>query len=170
MRDALAVQVAQHAGVGDQIVRQHHQVGVGGCHRGMRLAAVLDPGARTAQRLDQQVRQRARGRAPGSTPTGRRTAGLLGSRRPRPPVARRDSARSSSLTDPQPAAWRCRSLIGIGERMDRSSAANSAAVRPAVAAPARRGADPSPPARHRPAAAAPASPGPAHTATARAAP
>src|SRR5271170_429372 len=52
--DALAVQVAQHPRVGDQVVGQHHQVGFGGSHRRVRLAALLDPRARTAQRLDQQ--------------------------------------------------------------------------------------------------------------------
>jgi hypothetical protein len=54
MRDALTVQVTQHARVGDEVVGQHHQVGVGSCHRGVRLIALLDPGARTPQPLGQQ--------------------------------------------------------------------------------------------------------------------
>ena len=54
MRDALTVQVAQHARVGDEVVGQHHQVGVRRSHRGVRLVALLDPGARTPQPLGQQ--------------------------------------------------------------------------------------------------------------------
>ena len=59
MRDAPAVQVAHHARVRDEGVRQHHQIDGGASDRGMRLAAVRDPGARAAQCLYEQVRQRS---------------------------------------------------------------------------------------------------------------
>jgi hypothetical protein len=59
VRDALTVQIAKHSRVGDQVVGQHHQVGLDGGHRSVGLAAVLHPGARAAQTFDQQLGQRA---------------------------------------------------------------------------------------------------------------
>ena len=59
VRDTLAVQVSHHARVGDQIVRQHHQIRGGVRHGGMRLAALGDARPGAAQRLDDQLRERA---------------------------------------------------------------------------------------------------------------
>ncbi|WP_131806148.1 TOMM precursor leader peptide-binding protein, partial [Mycobacterium alsense] len=48
-----------HPGIGDQGVRQHHQVDGGGRHGRVRLAAVPDAGARPPQRVGEQLRQGA---------------------------------------------------------------------------------------------------------------
>ncbi len=52
------VQLAQHPRIGHQRIRQHDKVGGFGGGGGMRLAAVFDARARTAQGTGQQVRQR----------------------------------------------------------------------------------------------------------------
>ncbi len=41
---APALQIAHHARVGDQVVRQHHQIDGGGRHPGMRWTAARNPG------------------------------------------------------------------------------------------------------------------------------
>jgi hypothetical protein len=58
VRNAPAVQIAHHARVGDQAIRQHHQIHGGVRHRGMRLAALGNAGPGAAQRLDEQLLQR----------------------------------------------------------------------------------------------------------------
>jgi hypothetical protein len=70
----LAMQLAHHPWVGNEVVRQHHQVRSGDTRHGMRLGAALDPGTRTAQRLGEQIRQRGSRR---SKKTLRRSAVLV---------------------------------------------------------------------------------------------
>ena len=107
----------------------------------MWLAAVRDPGTRAAQRLDQQVRQ---GTAAVHSDRRRPAAGLAASSGC---DARADQLRDETrqrVDRPRSRPAAATRLVGVGERMDRSSAANSAAVRPdgGRTSTARRGSQP----------------------------
>jgi hypothetical protein len=112
MRDALAVRVAQHARVSDQVVRQHHQIHRGGWRGAGCCARCALPSSAALRRAGPTA---GCDRAPGWTPR-----------------------------NPRSRAWRCSSPSGVGDRMDRSSVANSVEARPpgGRTSTARRGSQP----------------------------
>ena len=84
--------------VGDEGVRQDHQIHGRRCDSGMRLAAVRNPGPGAAQGLYEQVRQRFAAIYPGSTRPGRGTARTHGQRDTQQPTFAPSPNTTNTLT------------------------------------------------------------------------